>query len=217
MATNKEDILLNIAHYSTSTRNLGPGERAVVWVQGCPRNCPGCISPEWIPFKNSRIVTITSLLDKLLISDSIRGLTFSGGEPMEQAEGLSFLIKEARKRMDLDIICFTGYTIERLQSNPPNIGVQKLLKEIDVLIDGPYVKSLNNGIGLRGSSNQRIIHLTTRLQNEMLEKTSRNVDIFLDETEIRMIGIPPLNFESVFQIFNHVTDPVVMEVIHERF
>jgi len=39
------DILLNIADIRHKSDVNGPGIRSVVWVQGCRRNCPGCINP----------------------------------------------------------------------------------------------------------------------------------------------------------------------------
>lgn len=40
---------LNVAATRVGTRTLGPGVRSVVWVQGCPFHCLGCLAPEWIP------------------------------------------------------------------------------------------------------------------------------------------------------------------------
>ena len=109
---------------------------------------------------------------------------------MEQAAGLAALARLARQKKDLDLICFTGYRYERLLKNPPNAGVPELLSEVDVLIDGPFIQSLNDSVGLRGSSNQRIIHLTSRLQQYDLESSTRNVEITLRDGELAFIGIP---------------------------
>src|SRR5689334_19425061 len=151
--------VLNIANIAARTGALGPGTRAAIWVQGCPLNCPGCLAPNWIPFVPATQLTPTELLERLDL-DGITGMTFSGGEPMEQAAGLAALIRLARQKKDLDLICFTGYRYERLLKNPPNHGVGDLLAQVDVLVDGPFIQSLNDSVGLRGSSNQRIIHLT---------------------------------------------------------
>jgi len=79
-------------------------------------------------------MTPTEILEKFEI-EKIDGLTFSGGEPFEQASGLAELARLARRQKDLNIICFTGYRYERLIQNPPNDGVYGLLNEIDVVID----------------------------------------------------------------------------------
>ena len=181
--------VLNIAAVSARTQALGPGTRAVIWVQGCPLNCPGCLAPQWIPFVPALSRTPLEILDQLDL-ESISGLTFSGGEPMEQAAGLAALVRLARQKKDLDLICFTGYRYERLLKNPPNAGVSELLREVDVLIDGPFIQSLNDSVGLRGSSNQRIIHLTSRLREYDLESSARKVEITVTDGELAFIGIP---------------------------
>lgn len=181
--------MLNLAAYSTHTEALGPGLRAVIWVQGCPLNCLGCISPEWIPFKPGLRFTPEEIIEKLDFT-AISGLTFSGGEPMEQAADLATVGRLARKKKDLNIICFTGYRYERLLADPPNEGVAALLTEIDLLIDGPYVQSKNEAIGLRGSSNQRFLHLTSRLADYDFATQKRKVEISVSNGVLEFIGIP---------------------------
>ena len=109
---------------------------------------------------------------------------------MEQAAGLAALARLARHKKDLDLICFSGYRHERLLHNPPNPGVPELLAEIDVLIDGPFIQSLNDSLGLRGSSNQRIIHLTPRLKEYDFESSTRKVEITVTDGELALVGIP---------------------------
>src|SRR5690348_11966108 len=36
-------LLVRVAATCTGTRALGPGLRSVVWVQGCPFRCAGCL------------------------------------------------------------------------------------------------------------------------------------------------------------------------------
>jgi anaerobic ribonucleoside-triphosphate reductase activating protein len=122
--------------------------------------------------------------------EQISGLTFSGGEPMAQAAGLAALARLARRTKDLDLICFTGYRYEHLLRQPPNRGVAELLAQVDVLIDGPFIQHLADSQGLRGSSNQRIIHLTPRLQNYELETQQRRIELTISRGELAFIGIP---------------------------
>jgi len=180
---------LNIAAIAAHTPALGPGMRAVVWVQGCPLHCPGCLAPGWIPFVTATLLTPEEVLERLDLN-AVTGMTFSGGEPMEQAHGLAAIIRLARQKKDLDLICFTGYPYEKLLKNPPNDGVAELLAEVDVLVDGPFVQSLNDSVGLRGSSNQRIIYLTSRLKAHNLELQKRDVEITISNGELAFIGIP---------------------------
>ena len=181
--------ILNIASLAVRTQALGPGTRAAVWVQGCPLHCPGCLAPDWIPFVMANPLTPEQVLERLDL-DAITGMTFSGGEPMEQATGLAALIRLARQTKDLNLICFTGYRYERLLRHPPNQGVPRLLAEVDVLVDGPFIQAMNDSIGLRGSSNQRIIHLTSKLKGHPLESQKRDVEITITNGELAFIGIP---------------------------
>jgi anaerobic ribonucleoside-triphosphate reductase activating protein len=180
---------LNIAAIAGYTKALGPGTRAVIWVQGCPLHCRGCLAPDWIPYVPATLLSPEQILARLDL-EGISGLTFSGGEPISQAGGLAALARLARQRKDLDLICFTGYRYERLLKDPPNAGVAELLAEVDVLIDGPFVQSLHDSMGLRGSSNQRVIHLTPRLKDYDLETTPRKIELSVADGELAFIGIP---------------------------
>ena len=93
------------------------------------------------------------------------GITISGGEPFLQAEALVELLHLLKTGMhcDLGVIVYTGYTIEELQQMP---SAQRLLEQVDLLIDGPYMQTLDDGGSLRGSSNQRVIPLTERYNKQ---------------------------------------------------
>jgi len=195
----QNNFVINVAETCIGTYMLGPGLRAVVWVQGCPFHCQGCIAPDWIPFKPARLVTAEELADELLSNPHVSGLTFSGGEPMKQAPGLAAVARLARQRRDLDIICFTGYKIEKLLKPPLDEAVQGLLAEVDVLIDGSYIARLNDNRGLRGSSNQRIHHLSLRLKDFDFENATRQVEMEINEGHILMVGIPPVATDVTFK------------------
>ncbi|MBO2454412.1 radical SAM protein [Actinomadura barringtoniae] len=183
-------MMLNVAETCGATRALGPGLRAVVWVQGCPFHCRGCIAPDWIPDRPARHVDVADLADELLTDPDVEGFTFSGGEPMEQAPALAALIRTARERRALSLICFTGYKLEELSAEPE---AKALLSEVDVLIDGRYVETKNDDRGLRGSSNQRIHHLSGRLQDTgfHFDDGPRRAEIRLRGDEALMVGVPP--------------------------
>ncbi|MFF6951135.1 4Fe-4S single cluster domain-containing protein [Streptomyces iakyrus] len=185
--------MLNIADAAT-TRVLGPGLRAAVWVQGCPFRCQGCMAPQWIPRRRAHLVSTEDLAERLLALPGLRGLTFSGGEPMEQAAGLASLCARVRSRSPgFDVICFTGYRLTRLRRDPPAPGVAELLAQVDVLIDGPYVAALDDGIGLRGSSNQTVHHLTERLLDhaDELARAPRSAEVLVRGDDVVITGVPP--------------------------
>lgn len=181
--------ILNIYHICKGSRALGPGLRYVIWVQGCRQCCKGCISPESRPLKINKLFSIDDLAADIIATQGIDGITISGGEPFLQAEQLIGLIERVQAtRPELNVLVFTGYTIEQLSTKTARF----LLSHIDVLIDGPYIEELNVEIGLRGSSNQRIHFLTPRLLpfKEELEHGGRNNEIVVDPDGIQIIGIP---------------------------
>lgn len=186
----KSGEVLNLAAFQAGITSLGPGRRAGIWVQGCPFRCSGCIAPEWIPQTNAQQILIEEIAGWILDIPHLRGLTLSGGEPMMQAGALAALVKRVRRNRPVDVICFTGFTLEDLQTTPPNPGVKKLLNEVDVLIDGPYVAALNDDRGLRGSSNQRIHYLTERLRSHDFETQPRQVELKIQENSVFLAGVP---------------------------
>ena len=195
----QKNLILNVAATCSGTHALGPGMRAVVWVQGCPFHCHGCIAPDWIPFTPARLVNVDELVDELLANPEVTGLTFSGGEPMKQAAGLAAVARVGRQRRDLNIICFTGYKFEKLLKPPVDPAVQDLLAQVDVLIDGSYNARLDDNQGLRGSSNQRIHHLSLQLKDFDFETSPRQVEMQVDEGNILMVGIPPSGMDVSFK------------------
>lgn len=192
---------LNIAATCSATHTLGPGLRAAVWVQGCIFDCPGCVSPDWKPLRIARLISSEELVEELLALPNVSGLTFSGGEPMLQAKGLAELARIARRKRDMSIICFSGFTLEELQQHPPGPGVSELLAEIDVLIDGPYIQALNDNRGLRGSTNQRIHYLTDKIKegDYNFEGCSRQAELHVGDGYAMLVGIPPSNLAESFR------------------
>jgi len=143
-------------------------------------------------------LTPEEVIARLPLED-IRGLTFSGGEPMEQAGALAEVARLAKQKRDLDVICFTGYRYETLLKKPTESGVPKLLSHLDVLIDGPYISAQNDSVGLRGSKNQRIIHLTNKLRTHQLEYQTRKIEFKIDNGSLTMVGIPTPKIVSMLK------------------
>lgn len=104
----------------------------------------------------------TDEMMRIIEADPYANVTFTGGDPMYQPEGFAELAKAIHARTDKDIWCYTGFTFEQLLNNPRQ---RALLEEIDVLVDGPFVKALrDDDLIFRGSSNQRIIDVPRSLQ-----------------------------------------------------
>src|SRR5947207_12067562 len=96
--------VIRLARRSNHCTVLGPGTRAVLWVQGCPFRCPGCVAPETLPFRGGEAVSVASLADELIGLPEIEGVTFSGGEPMSQAAALARLVDLVRTKRDLSFM-----------------------------------------------------------------------------------------------------------------
>lgn len=190
---------LYLHHRENYIKTLGPGERYVIWVQGCVHNCKGCIAPETHSLnENGYWIEIDNLLREINQSKNLRGITISGGEPLLQAEALIYLLKKLKNK-NLDIICYTGFLYEEILKGKVPFG-KELLNYIDILIDGKYIEDLNKENYLRGSENQRIIHLkNTYKKNEeqILKLKNRNIEIkIIDETTLFIAGIPPKKMEK---------------------
>lgn len=159
---------LNIMGYVDESEVNGPGCRAVVWVQGCLRECPGCFNPASWSFETNELISIDDLADKILAHPRNTGVTFSGGEPFWQALALADVARRV-KASGLSVMSFTGFTLEKLQSKSAPPGSQELLAQLDILVDGPYIESLavNSPESPVSSSNQKIRILNPAFQDQI--------------------------------------------------
>lgn len=150
--------ILRIVH---DTMVDGPGFRTSIYCAGCPNACPGCHNPQSWDINNGTMTSTDDIM-KEIMDDPFANVTFSGGDPMFQAEGFAELAQAIREQSDKNIWCFSGFNFENLLKNPQQL---KLLKLIDVLVDGPFVKSQKDeDLFFRGSSNQRIINVRKSLE-----------------------------------------------------
>lgn len=180
---------------------LGPFERAVIWVQGCPLRCPGCITPEGLPFEGGELYSVGELADWIVgecESRGVEGVTFSGGEPFSQAAALCALVDAVRARRDFGVMCYTGWVHKRLlrSGSPEQL---EFLSRIDLLVDGPYIESRHGDLLWRGSDNQRLIHLRERYKAEVARiiagQGDRSAGLEIRELEragLVIVGVPDL-------------------------
>ena len=145
----------------------GEGIRAVLWTQGCAHKCPGCQNPQTHSFEDGFLVDIEEIKDQIDSLEGQDGITFSGGDPFYQVEECLELAKYIKSKK-LNIWCYTGFTYEALMSlSKKNPKIKDLLKEIDVLIDGPFLlEKLSMDAIFRGSTNQRIIDTKKSLKEK---------------------------------------------------
>ena len=136
----------------------GPGIRYVVFTQGCPHHCPDCHNPQTHDFADGKDADVEKILTEIFGNPILSGVTFSGGEPFCQAEGL-LPIAEAIKTKGMHLMIYTGYLLEQLQKME-NPAVERLLELADVVVDGPFVIAEKNlTLAFRGSENQRVIDM----------------------------------------------------------
>jgi len=111
---------VNVAYTVERCRVVGPGERFVIWVQGCPLRCPGCHNPEFIPFRDVEWIDVDSLASRVTSVKGIEGVTYVGGEPFAQAEALANLSDRLR-REGMTVMTYSGFTVSKLECNivPP--------------------------------------------------------------------------------------------------
>lgn len=156
--------MLRVLDIVDGTTVDGPGFRTSIYFAGCRHECKGCHNPTSWDMTGGIEMDEAEILARIIDNDF--NVTFSGGDPLYQAEALIPLarsIKEAGK----SIWCYTGFLFETLIKDPRALS---LLEYIDVLVDGPFVESLRDtGLLFRGSSNQRLIDIKKSSADSIVE------------------------------------------------
>jgi anaerobic ribonucleoside-triphosphate reductase activating protein len=179
-------VRVNLARTLARSAANGPGERFVVWVQGCPLACPGCWNPDTWPFERRELRSIEELATNILATEGIEGVTFTGGEPFAQAGALADLAKLVRAA-GLSVFVFTGYDLDEL-TRPEHCA---LLKVSDVVVAGRYINDQRlSGCVWRGSANQCVHFLTDRYSLADMEEVAE-VEFHLEKDgTLTITGFP---------------------------
>lgn len=177
---------LNIARTLPRSAANGPGERFVIWVQGCPLACPGCWNPDTWSFVRRETQSVDELTTAILATPGIEGITLSGGEPFAQAKALAELALRVRTA-GLSVFVFTGYEFEELV-RPQD---RKLLASTDVLVTGRFVQALaTTSLPWRGSANQQIHFLTNRYDLRSAEAAAGSEVLIAPDGTLTFTGFP---------------------------
>ena len=141
----------------------GDGLRVVLCVAGCAHGCPGCHNPiTWdpeggLPFDEEAKQEIFDELDK----DYVSGITFSGGDPLHEANvrQVTALAKEIREKYpNKTIWLYTGSLWKEVKD-------LEIAKYLDVLVDGEFQEEKkDNTLHWKGSANQMVIDVPKTLQ-----------------------------------------------------
>jgi len=154
-------------------------------------------------------MTAEELRDVFLKVSDTEGITISGGEPFLQAEELATMIDGIKAKRDYGVIIYTGFLKNELEKKNEN-GVQRLLLHADILIDGHYIKELDDGKPYRGSLNQNIYLMTDRYKSVFNEyyngTTKRNIEIDVKKDNVYMVGVPSKNGIEVWKQFKKKAD-----------
>lgn len=158
---------LQVAGFLDNSLVNGKGLRSVLFLSGCRHNCMGCHNKPMQDFNYGDTVELEEIMIRINKNiPLIKGVTFSGGEPLEQAENLVKLASIIKSE-NLNIWCYTGYVFEDILSKmAENPILKKLMSYIDVIIDGKFDENKKGcNLKYRGSSNQRIIDVKQSLTN----------------------------------------------------
>ena len=156
----------------------GEGVRISLFVSGCTHHCKNCFNKETWDFNFGQEFTkeVQDKLIQMLTPGYITGLTLLGGEPMEpqNQKGLLPFIKRVRETFGntKTIWCYTGFIFDKdlvKNGRAYTENTDELIKNFDVMVDGPFVESLKDiSLRFRGSSNQRIIDVKKSLQQNQI-------------------------------------------------
>lgn len=149
-----------ISLYDTAN---GPGIRTVLWVQGCTHRCKGCHNPGTWDSKGGEEFTVREKISiiKSLEPDYIKGITYSGGDPLYEGNRgeISCLIEYIHNIYPTKSQwLYTGYRWEEIKD-------LNFIKYLDVVVDGEYVEDERDiSLDFRGSRNQRLVDVRESLK-----------------------------------------------------
>lgn len=161
---------MNYANIKTCNIENGSGVRTCLFVSGCTHHCKNCFNREAWDFDYG--APFDAAVQQRIIDECrpsyIAGLTLLGGEPMEPDNQRALLpfLQRYRAECGKTVWCYSGYTWEQLTGDSRGRCevTDEILREIDILVDGPFVEALHDiTLRFRGSSNQRIIDVKQSL------------------------------------------------------
>lgn len=179
---------MRVARIIEKTEAEGIGTRFAIWMQGCSHNCRGCYASDMHSSRGGEEISISKIFGMIRnVSDSIEGVTFLGGEPLEQAQELASLVKMVKKT-GLSVTVFTGYVYEYIEGFGTD-DQKEVLKYTDLLIDGPYIEEKRDfSRPLVGSSNQRFIFLTDRYSQSDIDGIRNRIEVRVTKNGVARIN-----------------------------
>lgn len=196
MTTKGEAGRLRVAARVVDTAAEGPGRRFALWLAGCSIRCPGCCNPELFEAQAGEVVAVEALVAEILAAaraHALDGVTLLGGEPLDQLEGVTTLVR-ALGGHGLGVILFTGRTLEEARALD---GFARLEPALDTIVDGRFeggrLEPREGGRRWIGSTNQRLVHLTSRYADAALWDGPAHLDVRVGSGgEVTVHGDPEL-------------------------
>ena len=190
------------------SRVNGPGLRAVVYFQGCTLACRNCWNQASHAFTGEErsIAEVTDLVVSAHRERPLEGITFSGGEPIQQANALLALMESLRDQLpQLSFGMYSGYSEWELsrgqywcRSELTERARQNLWSHIrshlDFAVLGRYVAARPSTLALRTSTNQTLALFSARYCEDDFVQQEVEIHIapdgFVHVTGFPRAGIP---------------------------
>ena len=185
------------------SRVNGPGLRTVVYFQGCTLGCRFCWNKETHAFSGDErgVADVTDSVVSAHRECPLNGVTFSGGEPMQQADALLALMESLRDRLPgLSFGVYSGYSEPELASGrywcrcdltqrEKEDTLRRIKSHLDFAVLGRYLAGNPSALALRTSTNQKLMLFSDRYREE--EFIEQEVEVHLDaQGTVQMTGFP---------------------------
>ena len=182
----------NVANIEFNCEIYGPGRRIVIWFQGCTLGCKGCWNESMQNTEPNELVNREDIL-KMIVSNGCDGVTFLGGEPLQQSENLIWLMR-GLKAHGINIMLYTGYEPEEISESPVFSEICGLA---DILIIGRYIEEKRNiFLKWRGSENQKVLFRN----GDQITEECNQMEIRIDKDgSITCLGYPPEDIECILE------------------
>ena len=186
----------------------GPGVRAIVYFQGCNLGCGGCWNPATHAFSGTSR-GVQDLAEQVAVAHrthALEGVTFSGGEPMQQALDLLEVIRLLKRaRPELSIGMYSGYTERELDSGRfwTRDGIaqkarhrvwEDIKQQLDFAVLGRFVAARPTQLPMRTSANQVLRLFSDHYREEHFKPLEFEVNIksagLVQITGFPLAGLP---------------------------
>jgi anaerobic ribonucleoside-triphosphate reductase activating protein len=203
---------LSVYHIGTAENVLGFGKRIIIWFAGCPFNCFNCIEDKLRDINSGKLMPVSQVYELIKpLIETHHGITFSGGEPLFQPEGLIELL--TLLPTGTDKMLFTGYEPEEL-----NEVQKKCYSHFDLAVTGRFENDKRGSFLWRGSLNKKFYSPTGKYSKEYLKvlynKESAGLEITVTDGNLLFYGIPTQN-DEIDKVMNKLKkeDIILSEVI----